>query len=89
MSGLYLFAIGNQLHNGCIPVFRLGGHRENMKLAGNAHPNRKQSRLTIQSLQHIQQLFFPVLTKRTPIGIFPAAYARTEVRQPSPVSIVA
>jgi hypothetical protein len=53
MSGLYLFAIGNQLHNGCIPVFRLGGHRENMKLAGNAHANRKQSRLTIQSLQHI------------------------------------
>jgi ADP-ribose pyrophosphatase YjhB (NUDIX family) len=28
INGLYLFAIGNQMHNGCIPVFRLGGHRE-------------------------------------------------------------
>jgi hypothetical protein len=28
INGLYVFAIGNQLHNGSIPVFRLGGHRE-------------------------------------------------------------
>ena len=27
INGLYVFAIGNQLHNGSIPVFRLGGHR--------------------------------------------------------------
>jgi len=26
--GLYLFAIGAELHHGYIPVFRLGGHRE-------------------------------------------------------------
>jgi hypothetical protein len=28
IQGLYPFAIGTQLHNGCIPVFRLGGHRD-------------------------------------------------------------
>jgi len=28
INGFYLFAIGIQLHNGHIPVFRLGGHRE-------------------------------------------------------------
>ena len=27
VNGLYPFAIGTQLHNGHIPVFRLGGHR--------------------------------------------------------------
>lgn len=27
-GGLYPFAIGLDLHNGCIPVYRLGGHRE-------------------------------------------------------------
>jgi len=28
IQGLYLFAIGTQLYHGRIPVFRLGGHRE-------------------------------------------------------------
>jgi hypothetical protein len=28
LNGLYPFAIGSQLHNGRIPVIRLGGHRE-------------------------------------------------------------
>ncbi len=28
IGGLYLFAIGTQPHNGRIPIFRLGGHRE-------------------------------------------------------------
>ena len=28
INGLYPFAIGTQLHNGCIPIVRLGGHRE-------------------------------------------------------------
>jgi hypothetical protein len=28
IHGLYPFAIGTKLHNGHIPVFRLGGHRE-------------------------------------------------------------
>jgi 8-oxo-dGTP pyrophosphatase MutT (NUDIX family) len=28
IQGLYPFAIGTKLHNGHIPVFRLGGHRE-------------------------------------------------------------
>ncbi len=28
IDGLYPFAIGSQLHNGRIPVYRLGGHRE-------------------------------------------------------------
>jgi hypothetical protein len=28
INGLYPFAIGSQLYNGRIPVFRLGGHRE-------------------------------------------------------------
>jgi 8-oxo-dGTP pyrophosphatase MutT (NUDIX family) len=28
MDGCYLFAIGIHLHNGCIPIVRVGGHRE-------------------------------------------------------------
>ncbi len=28
IDGLYLFAIGTRLHNGHLPIFRLGGHRE-------------------------------------------------------------
>jgi 8-oxo-dGTP pyrophosphatase MutT (NUDIX family) len=28
VDGYYLFAMGTKLHNGCIPVVRLGGHRE-------------------------------------------------------------
>ena len=28
IDGLYLFVIGNKLHNGHIPVVRIGGHRE-------------------------------------------------------------
>lgn len=28
IDGLYLFALGTRLHNGHIPVFRLGGHRD-------------------------------------------------------------
>ena len=28
INGLYLFTIGIKLHNGQIPVIRLGGHRE-------------------------------------------------------------
>jgi hypothetical protein len=28
LDGLYLFAMGSKLHNGHIPIIRLGGHRE-------------------------------------------------------------
>lgn len=28
LDGFYPFAIGTRLHNGCIPVVRVGGHRE-------------------------------------------------------------
>jgi len=43
----------------------------------------------VQSLQHIQQLFLPmpILAERTPVGILPAAYAGTQVWQPSPILI--
>ena len=52
INGLYPFAIGTQPHNGCIPLIRLGGHREGHETGWQCAVREvyEEAHLCIQSL---------------------------------------
>jgi ADP-ribose pyrophosphatase YjhB (NUDIX family) len=53
INGLYPFAIGAKLYNGCIPVVRLGGHREEQETGWQcaAREAFEEARLRIRPLR--------------------------------------